>query len=817
PEMTSPSGLPTNAVFGFTKDLLYLRNERRPTYLICLFDVPGPTFREAINPEYKAHRDPMPDDLQLQIPLIRQVLEAMRIPVLGMESFEADDLIATLATLGAARGLDIMICSSDKDCRQLLSDRVHIFNLRKREIYDAASLLKDWCVTPEQVVDFQTLVGDSVDNVKGVPGIGPKTAGKLLQDFHTLDNLLAHVDEIPGKKQEALKASAAIIANSRQLVKLKTDVALAEDWDNWRLGDWDAPKLIELFRSFGFHRFTELVKESSSPAGGAYASRSREPSGTYPSPGPARLAGPTGNNGAHEVQGSLFGDMEGAQVLATPPSLAWEATYHLVNTPESFEDFLTELKKQPLFAMDLETTSLEPRRAELVGLAFCWREAEAWYLAVRGPSGEKVLDVRATLKALQPVLENALVGKINQNIKYDLEVLKQHGVEVAGVVGDPMVADYLLHAGERSHSMGVLADKHLHHQVIPISALIGKGKNQKRMDEVPCAQVAEYAGEDADVAWRLCAKLEPMLRQLGLKRPNASGEKTGEGANAHSSLPTPHHFLYDDLEIPLIEVLADMEFIGITLDLPSLERMSADMAQSLAGLEREIYDLAGREFNIASVKQLREVLFAEKGFTSGKKTAIMGHASTDQETLEKLAAAGDPLPRKLLEQRKIAKLKSTYVDALPALVNETTGRIHASFNQTVAATGRLSSSEPNLQNIPIRSEQGGQIRQAFLPAAGWELLTADYSQIELRLLAHYCGDEALQGAFAEDRDIHAQVAAQVFGVQEKDVTSAMRRMAKMINFGVIYGISAYGLAVRLEISKEEAGAFIDSYFARYPR
>ena len=498
-----------------------------------------------------------------------------------------------------------------------------------------------------------------------------------------------------------------------------------------------------------------------------------------------------------------------------------------MNTPESFASFLGNLKEQRCFAMDLETTSLEPRRAELVGLAFCWQEAVAWYLAVRGPSGEQVLDVRATLKALQPVLENALVGKINQNIKYDLEVLKQHGVEVAGVVGDPMVADYLLHAGERSHSMEVLADKHLHHQVIPISALIGKGKNQKRMDEVPCAQVAEYSGEDADVAWRLCAKLEPLLQELNFKqgfdqesgRVATTPRESNNGRHTEKVPPGRRDLLclYDDLEIPLIEVLAEMEFIGITLDLPLLRRMSADMAQSLAGLEREIYDLAGREFNIASVKQLREVLFAEKGFTSGKKTAIMGHASTDQETLEKLAAAGDPLPRKLLEHRKIAKLKSTYVDALPALVNEATGRIHASFNQTVASTGRLSSSEPNLQNIPVRSEQGGQIRQAFLPAAGWELLTADYSQIELRLLAHYCGDEALLRAFAEDRDIHAQVAAQVFSVEEKDVTSDMRRMAKTINFGVIYGISAYGLAVRLEISKEQAAAFIDAYFARYPR
>ena len=385
------------------------------------------------------------------------------------------------------------------------------------------------------------------------------------------------------------------------------------------------------------------------------------------------------------------------------------------------------------------------------------------------------------------------MGKLNQNIKYDLEVFKQHGIEVAGVVGDSMVADYLLHAGERSHGMEVLADKHLGHRVIPISALIGKGKNQKRMDEVPTAQVAEYSGEDADVAWRLCGVLEPLLRDMDAKK------------------------LYDDLEIPLIEVLADMEFTGIRLDLPLLKRMSTEMAGSLASLEKEIYELAGREFNIASTKQLREVLFAEKGFKSGKKTAVMGHASTDQETLEKLAREGEPLPRKLLEQRKIAKLKSTYVDALPALVNEQTGRIHASFNQTVASTGRLSSSDPNLQNIPIRSEQGGQIRQAFLPAPGWELLTADYSQIELRLLAHYCGDEALARAFAEDRDIHSQVAAQVFGVPEADVTSAQRGMAKTINFGVIYGMSPYGLADRLEISKEEGAAFIDAYFARYPR
>ncbi len=719
PEMSSPSGLPTNAVFGFTKDLMYLRNERKPTYMLCLFDVAGKTFRDAINAEYKAHRAPMPDDLQLQIPLIYQVLEAMRIPVLGMEGFEADDLIATLATAGVMRGLDVYICSNDKDCRQLLSERVKVFNLRKQEVYDCACLERDWGITPEQVVDFQTLVGDSVDNVKGVAGIGPKTATKLLQDFRTLDNLLVHLDEVPGKKKEALREAAAIIANSRQLVKLKTDVALQEDWDNWRLGDWDGSKLVELFRSLGFHRFTDLVKAS--------LAKTASPVAEQTAAAPAR-----------EVQGDLFAEAEPSEPAS--PKLAWDATYHLVNTPELFAAFLKELSAQPRFAMDLETTSLDPRAAKLVGLAFCWKEAEAWYLPVRGPCGEAVLDVNETLEALRPILANPSVGKLNQNIKYDIEVLKCHGLDVAGVVGDSMVADYLLHAGERSHGMDVLADKHLHHQVIPITALIGKGKSQKQMDEVPTALVTEYAGEDADVAWRLCARLEPILQEMKFKRPEVNPTCAVGPAAAGEAL-----YLYDDLEIPLLEVLADMESAGIRLDLPLLRRMSDEMAVSLETLEREIYALAGREFNIASVKQLREVLFAEKGFKSGKKTAIMGHASTDQETLEKLAREGDPLPRKLLEQRKIAKLKSTYVDALPALVSEKTGRVHASFNQTVTSTGRLSSSDPNLQNIPIRTEQGGQIRQAFLPAQGWELLTADYSQIELRLLAHYCGDEALRG------------------------------------------------------------------------
>ncbi|MCI0637916.1 MAG: DNA polymerase I [Gemmataceae bacterium] len=839
PEMTSPSGLPTNAVFGFTKDLLYLRDEKKPTYLLAAFDVPAPTFREKIDPQYKANRTPMPDDLQLQIPLIRQVLDAMRIPVLGVPGFEADDVIATLAKRGAERGMDVVICSSDKDLRQLLSDRIKLFNLRKLQVFDRVALQQNWGITPEQVIDFQTLVGDSVDNVKGVPGIGPKTASKLLQDYGTLDNLLAHLDEIPGKKQEALRDSADIIQCSRQLVTLDTRVPVPDDWDQWRQREWDAPKLVELFRSLGFQRFASSIKKSRQTSEVLPTSEVAECDSLFSTLAPSGIedrdevsppiAAANSSNGEltalttsprRLMQGSLFGEEEEAGFEALPvlPRRKWEADYHLVNSAEKFGHFLKELHRQERIALDVETTSLEPRKAQLVGLAFCWKQGEAWYLPLRGPKSDPVLEETATLAALKPILECARPAKVNQNIKYDLQVLKAHGIELGGLAGDSMVADYLLHAGERAHGLDILAEKHLGHRMIPIDELIG-ARGQRRLDQVPCAEVAQYAGEDADAAWRLCAKLEPELEKLGFKKPSAVGRlsRAVPDGPGDPSYETARMHLYEDLEIPLIQVLADMEYTGVRLDVSLLKRIGADMDVQLQSLEKAIYELAGREFNIASVKQLREVLYGEMGFKSAKKTAIMRESSTDQETLEKLARAGHPLPQKLIEQRKIAKLKGTYVDALPALVNEATGRVHASFNQTVAATGRLSSSDPNLQNIPIRSEQGGQIRQAFVPEPGWLLLAADYSQIELRLLAHFCGDETLQQAFADDRDIHAEVAAKVFTVDEEHVTAAMRRAAKTINFGVIYGISAFGLAQRLEIDKDKAAKFIDAYFEKYPR
>jgi DNA polymerase-1 len=781
--MSSPGGLPTNALFGFARYLFTLRG-KRPDYLLVAFDRSEKTFRDDLYPAYKANRGPIPDDLAPQIPLIHQLLDGLRVPVLSHPRFEADDVIATVATAAAARGTDVFICTSDKDARQLISDRVKIFSLRKNEIFDRDSLLREWGVTPEQVIDFQSLVGDSVDNVPGVPGIGPKTAAELLQKFHTLDNLLNHVDEVSGaKRKENLQAARATLPLTRQLVTLRTDVPLSFDWDAWRLQEWDAPVLLELFETWGFRRMYDDVLATAPHL--ARTSRTGRAKAKPPQPG----------------QGELFPIED--EVAATPvvvtatsasPAPAWDSDYRLINTEEEFASLVAQLRQQPCFAIDLETTSLEPHDAEIVGLAFCWKQGEAYYVAVRGPAGDAVLDVNRVLAELKPLLEAPAPAKINQNIKYDSQVLRQQGVHLAGVQGDPMVAHYLLHANERGHNMEVLAQDYLQHQVIPITDLIGpKGKKQLRMDQVATTRVAEYSGEDADVAWRLHARLRADLGKI----PEL--EK-----------------LYTDLEIPLIDVLADMEFTGVRLDVPRLRQLGVQFDHELQTLEKAIHHLAGHAFNIASLKQLRTVLFVEMKLPVKRRTGIKGEPSTDQQTLEDLAKDHE-LPRLLVSHRRLAKLKGTYVDTLPELVNPKTGRLHTSFNQTVAATGRLSASEPNLQNIPIRSEQGEQIRQAFVPQAGWLLLTADYSQVELRLLAHFSGDAALRQAFQEERDVHAQVAAQIYGVPEADVNPLMRRMAKTVNFGVIYGISAYGLAERLEMSQEAAGKFIDVYFARYPQ
>jgi DNA polymerase-1 len=736
--MAGPSGQPTNAVFGIVRDLINLFRDRKPDYVAAAFDGPGPVFRSDIFPEYKAQREEMPVDLQLQIPVIKRAFEAFRVPVLTTEGYEADDIIATLARLGAKRGLDIFIWTADKDARQLIDEHTRIVNLRKQQVLDVAALKAEWGVRPDQVVDLLALTGDAVDNVPGVPGIGLKTGAKLIEDFDTLDKILANVDKIPGaKRKENLIAFADVARRGRELIALREDVPLDLDWDTLRTAQPDLKAFKALCIECGFHRFlTELAPDQEAPA------------------------------------------------------CVWTAEYKTIDTPEALSAVLEELTKEPRFCIDTETTAVDPVRADLVGISLCWKAGEAYYLPVRGPATNQLLDEKAALDALRPILENPEIEKVGQNVKYDLLVLERAGVSLRGPITDTMILSYLLESGERNHNLDQLSQRLLDHTMIPITDLIGKGKNQLRMDEVDVGRVAEYAGEDADATWRIETILSERVHKEGLWN------------------------LYAELERPLVRVLAKMEKVGVKVDVDLLAKLSKEFAARLATIETEIFSAAGHTFNIGSGPQLRQVLFEELKLPVLQKTPG-GEPSTAQEVLEELALS-HPLPKLLIQHRQLAKLKSTYLDALPALVNPEDGRIHSSFSQVVAATGRLSSSDPNLQNIPVRTEDGRQIRQAFIPGEpGWVLLTADYSQIELRILAHYSKDPALVRAFGEDRDIHAAVAAKIFAVPEDQVSEAQRGVGKTINFGVIYGLSAFGLSSRLGITQTEAAAFIDAYFQEY--
>lgn len=777
PPMSSPKGLPTNALFGLARDLMSLRASK-PDFLLCALDLDGTTFRQELYPEYKAHRPPMPQDLALQIPHVTRLFEAIGVPYLGVAGFEADDVMATLVRAGVERGFDVVLCTTDKDCRQLLGPHVSLLNLRRQTHYDTAALKDDWGVTPSQVVDLQSLVGDTSDNIPGAPGIGPKTAAKLLEEFGSLEGLHANLDKVKGKKGEILKENWAKVELSRQLVLLRDDVPVVPNWEAWKLAPIDTVRAAAFFREMGFRSLTRQVEEMAplaAPIKSATASLPR--------------------------QGDLFAQVEDtpAEPETTLPS-PWDYShYHVVTTNEELKRCLEELSRQPRFAIDLETTSLNQETCQIVGISLCWKDGESWYLPLLAPQGDARLDSATTLQQLKPILENPQHGKVNQNIKFDWRVLAAQGIEMRGIVGDTMVADYLLHAGERSHGLDELSRRYLGHRMIPITDLIGpSGRKtpQKRMDQVPVEQVARYACEDADAAWRLTGLLESALAETGPRLPD----------------------LYRDLEVPLVEVLARMERAGILIDTSRLKAISEEMRSELAEIETQIYEIAGRPFNVQSLPQLRQVLFEELSLPIQGKTGTTGEASTDQESLEKLVALnlpGSALPRHLLRHRQISKLKGTYVDALPDLAGQD-GRVRASFNQTVTATGRLSSSDPNLQNIPVRRDEGQQIRQAFIAPPGHVLISADYSQIELRLLAHLTGDSALIDTFQRGIDVHAAVAAEIYGTSVNTVDDAMRRTAKMVNFGVIYGISAFGLAQRLGVQRDQASAFIDAYFARYP-
>ncbi|MBN1396254.1 MAG: DNA polymerase I [Pirellulales bacterium] len=754
PEMTGPRGEPVGAVFGFTRDLLYLLEEKRPDYLFCAFDLPGKTFRHEMYEPYKEQRVEMPDDLAPQIPAIRRVIAALGIPALARQSYEADDVLATLARGVEKLGGQCFLVTADKDCRQLISDRVKIFNIRKNEIYDQARLREDWGIAPSQVVDFQALVGDSVDNVPGVPLIGPKFAQQLLQQYGSLEGVLDHASQVSGaKRKENLLNCRDQALLSRDLVRLDENVPLEIDWNAGRTGNIDLEASLTLFREFGFRSLGEKL---------------------------ASLAGqgPTASTAGRETDVSPFDKSAG---LIT----------HIVDSPEAFQKFLDQLRRQKCISIDTETTDVRPRWAKLVGVSMAWNDAEAWYLPLRAPPGEPHLDAEETIAALKPVLEDPNVEKIGQNLKYDMIVLRAAGVRLAGVAMDTMVASYLLEAGRRNHNLDELARTYLGHETIKISELIGKGKNQRRMDEVPVRRVADYAGEDAWLPPRLRPILDEKLKEAELDN------------------------LLETLELPLIDVLADMEYCGVKVDAGRLGELSRRYGLRMEKVQEEIFALAGREVNVASPKQLQVLLFDKLKLPVVKRTAKTG-PSTDAEVLEELAPL-HPLPAKILEYRQYAKLKNTYVDALPEMICPETGRVHASFHQAVTATGRLSSSDPNLQNIPARTEQGREIRSAFTAGRDdWILLSADYSQIELRVLAHFSGDAKLAEAFARDEDIHARVAGSVNGVPLEKVTPEMRRAAKAVNFGVIYGQGAFGLARALGIDQDEAARFIDNYFEGYP-
>lgn len=738
PEMTSPRGEPVNAVYGFTRDILYLLEQKKPDFLLCAFDMSGPTFRHTLYSDYKLQRTEMPTDLRPQLPLIRDMLRTLGVPVLELEAYEADDILATVAQQAEQLGGNCFLVTNDKDCRQLISQRVKLYNVRKDQYLDAEALAADWGIRPDQVVDFQALVGDPVDNVPGVPLIGPKLARELLNSYGTLEGIYQHADAISGAKrrQNLLDAHEQVLL-SRELTRLSPDVPVTIDWDAARVTGFDLSRLLPVFMDLGFHSFADK---------------------------------------ARSLQQSLTAS-------------AWTSDYRTIDTPAKFAEFLPLLKQQSRIAIDLQTTSTFPRQANLLGLACSWQAGASYYLPLTAPAGQQHLEPRATLEALRDVLQNPAIKKTGQNLKFAMIVLRSAGITLAGADFDTMIASYLLDAGERNHTLDELAKRYLDHNTVKLAELLGAGKNQRQLEEVAVEELTRYAAEAAEVALRLQPVLEPRLQEWQLDQ------------------------LLATLEMPLVEVLAELEWNGIRVDANRLHQLSEQYGARLSALESQIYELAGHPFNIASPKQLQTVLFAELNLPVLKKTKT--GPSTDADVLQQLSQEHE-LPLKILEFRQYAKLKGTYVDALPALILPATGRVHACFNQVVAATGRLSSSDPNLQNIPIRHESGREIRSAFLPGHDdWQLLAADYSQIELRVLAHFSEDPLLCEAFAEDQDIHTLVASQVHGVPLAEVTRELRHSAKAVNFGVIYGQSPFGLAQQLSIDQDQAAEFIEAYFRRY--
>jgi DNA polymerase I len=773
PRVTS-KGLNTSAIFGFLLALEEVLQKRKPTHIAVVFDTPTPTFRHEMFKEYKAHRDETPEDIKKAVPYIKRLIEAYKIPVIDYPGFEADDVIGTLAKKASASGFTTFMMTPDKDYAQLVSDNVFMLKPSRSGnesiLWGVEDVQKEFSVErPEQVIDILALMGDTADNIPGAPGVGPKTAMKLISEYGSVEELFRNTDKLKGKLKEIIENNREQIEMSKKLATIEQNVPVELNETALELEVPDPVKLKALFDELEFKTLAAKILSE--------IDKSEKPRSTQSSYSPP----------ADSQQGSLFGYETIAPVSEKTSISSVDHTYTLLEDKQAIKEFVKKVNKLKEFCFDSETTSIDPLDSELVALTFSWEKGTGYL--VHFPESQK--ETKEILEILRPVFENPDTMKIGQNMKFDIQVLANYGVEVKGPLFDTMIAHYLLEPDMR-HNMNLLSESYLGYSPVHIESLIGeKGNNQKNMRSVPVDKLMEYAVEDADVTYQLKEVFEPRIKKEGL----------GD--------------LAENIEMPLIRVLATIERNGVILDLEDLKSITINLREDIISLEKEIYTLAGTEFNISSPKQLGDILFIRLKLDENARMTKTKQFITNEEILQRLTSK-HPIVEKVLEYRGLKKLLSTYVEALPLLVEKKTGRIHTSFNQAVASTGRLSSNNPNLQNIPVRDARGREIRKAFVPAKGHIFLSADYSQIELRLMAHLSKDAGMIADFLSGNDIHAATAAKIFGVPIADVTREMRSRAKTANFGIIYGISSFGLSERLNIGRKEAKELIDGYFNSYP-
>lgn len=759
-------GMNTSAVMGFVNTLNEILTKEHPTYIGVAFDH-GKTFRDEAFPAYKAQREETPEDIRASVPVIKDIITAMNIPVLQADGFEADDVIGTLATKAGAAGIETYMLTPDKDYGQLVRDNVFIFRPRHGGGYETMGPKevneKYGLSSPEQVIDLLALMGDSADNFPGCPGVGPKTAAKLIGEFGSIDAMLANSSKIKGKLREKVEGAVEDIRMSKFLATIRTDVPVELNLDALKLKEPDMKRLTEIFTELEFKSLLDK-----------FVKKPQQPQKTVNAQLDLFAENPTNH--------SVDAEFSKYESLKTTPH-----EYQLIETEEDARKLFDLFVTKQILSLDTETTSVNPIDAELVGLSFAAEEGKAFYVAIPAEreKAERIVNI------FKPLYESTEILKIGQNIKYDMEVLMNYGVRLSAPMFDTMIAHYVLQP-EQKHNMDILAETLLNYQTVHIDELIGpKGKGQKSMRDLSPASVCDYAAEDADITLRLYNVLKPRLKETNVEQ------------------------LFYDIEMPLVPVLADMETTGVRLDTEALAETSKVLTERMKQIERNIYELAGHEFNIASPKQVGEVLFGEMKIVEKPKKTKTGQYVTSEEVLQQLRSKA-PIVADILEHRGLKKLLGTYVDALPKLINPRTGHIHTSFNQAVTATGRLSSSDPNLQNIPVRGEDGKEIRKCFIPEPGELFFSADYSQIELRVMAHLSGDKNMIEAFREGYDIHAATAARIYKEKIEDVSRDQRTKAKRANFGIIYGITVFGLAERLEISRDEAKQLIDGYFETFP-